>query len=173
MMTNRDPAEKLVRDIKRRTRKKYSVEQKIRIVLEWLYGEESIAELCRREGLNSNVYYRCSKEFMEAGKKNLADGSAHEATSDKVKELRAQASALKETQGWTRSQNSFSSVSLIKYSYCLPGALDTMSYMRSLFSVRVGFRYTRLLIAMRKLSGSGTCISSLKETVQQQTLQRL
>ena len=60
--------EKLVKDIRRRTRKKYSSEEKIRIVLEGMRGEESIAELCRREGLNQNVYYRWSKEFLEAGK---------------------------------------------------------------------------------------------------------
>ena len=78
MMTNRDPAEKLVRDIKRRTRKKYSAEEKIRIVLERLYGEESISELCRREGLHSNVYYRWSKEFMDAGKKRLAGDARDE-----------------------------------------------------------------------------------------------
>ena len=61
-------SEKLVKDIRRRTRKKYSSEEKIRIVLEGMRGEESIAELCRREGLNQNVYYRWSKEFLEAGK---------------------------------------------------------------------------------------------------------
>ncbi len=60
--------EKLVKDIRRRTRKKYSAEEKIRIVLEGLRGEESIAELCRRENINQNVYYRWSKEFLEAGK---------------------------------------------------------------------------------------------------------
>ena len=64
--------EKLVKDIRRRTRKKYSSEEKIRIVLEGMRGEESIAELCRREGLNQNVYYRWSKEFLEAGKQRLA-----------------------------------------------------------------------------------------------------
>ena len=65
-------SKKLVKDIRRRTRKKYSSEEKIRIVLEGMRGEESIAELCRREGLNQNVYYRWSKEFLEAGKQRLA-----------------------------------------------------------------------------------------------------
>ena len=65
-------SEKLVKDIRRRTRKKYSSEEKIRIVLEGMRGEESIAELCRREGLSQNVYYRWSKEFLEAGKQRLA-----------------------------------------------------------------------------------------------------
>ena len=91
--------EKTVRDIRRRTRKKYSSEEKIRIVLEGLRGEESIAELCRLEGLNPNVYYRWSKDFLEAGKKRLAGDIVREATSDEVKELRAKASALKETLG--------------------------------------------------------------------------
>ena len=99
MMTNRRSVEKTVRDIRRRTRKKYSAEEKIRIVLEGLRGEESIAELCRKEGLNPDVYYRWSKEFMEAGKKRLAGDTVREATSDEVKELRAETAALKETLG--------------------------------------------------------------------------
>ena len=99
MMTNRKSVEKTVRDIRRRTRKKYSAEEKIRIVLGGLRGEESIAELCRKEGLNPNVYYRWSKEFMEAGKKRLSGDTIREATSDEVKELRAETAALKETLG--------------------------------------------------------------------------
>jgi len=90
-------AEKAVRDIRRATRKHYSSEEKIRIVLEGLRGEDSIAELCRREGINANVYYRWSKEFLEAGKKRLAGDTVREATTDEVKNLRAQASELKET----------------------------------------------------------------------------
>jgi transposase len=70
--TNKPSAEKAVRDIRRATRRRYSAEEKIRIVLEGLRGEDSIAELCRREGLNANVYYRWSKEFLEAGKKRLS-----------------------------------------------------------------------------------------------------
>jgi len=99
MMTEKRSVEKTVRDIRRRTRKKYSAEEKIRIVLEGLRGEDSIAELCRREGINSNIYYRWSKEFMEAGKKCLAGDTIREATSDKVKELRAETAALMETLG--------------------------------------------------------------------------
>ena len=99
-MTNsnkyKDSAEKTVRDIRRRTRRHYSAEDKIRIVLEGLRGEDSIAELCRREGINSNVYYRWSKEFLEAGKKRLAGDTVREASSDEVKTLRSEASALKE-----------------------------------------------------------------------------
>jgi transposase len=97
MMTNKRNAEKTVRDIRRATRRHYSAEEKIRIVLEGLRGEDSIAELCRREGINSNVYYRWSKEFLEAGKKRLSGDTAREATSDEVKQLRTEASALKET----------------------------------------------------------------------------
>jgi transposase len=90
-------AEKTVRDIRRATRRRYSAEEKIRIVLQGLRGEDSIAELCRREGINTNVYYRWSKDFLEAGKKRLAGDTAREATSDEVKDLRTETAALKET----------------------------------------------------------------------------
>ena len=90
------PAETLVRDIRRATRKHYSAEEKIRIVVAGLRGEDSIAELCRREGISQNLYYRWSKEFLEAGKKRLAGDTAREATSDEVKSLRKEAIALKE-----------------------------------------------------------------------------
>ncbi len=89
--------EKTVRDIRRVTRRQYSAEEKIRIVLEGLRGEDSIAELCRREGIHTNIYYRWSKEFLEAGKKRLAGDIAREATSDEVKNLRGETRALKET----------------------------------------------------------------------------
>ena len=91
-----DSAEKTVRDIRRATRRRFSAEDKIRIVLEGLRGEDSIAELCRKEGINQNLYYRWSKEFLEAGKKRLAGDTAREATSDEVKGLRREALALKE-----------------------------------------------------------------------------
>ena len=97
MMTTKRSVEKTVRDIRRATRRHYSAEEKIRIVLESLRGEDSIAELCRREGINSNVYYRWSKEFLEAGKKRLSGDTVREATSDEVKQLRTEATALKET----------------------------------------------------------------------------
>ena len=87
-MTTKDhkkpSAEKTVRDIRRATRRSYSTEEKIRIVLDGLRGEDSIAELCRREGINTNIYYRWSKEFLEAGKKRLAGDTVREATSDEV-----------------------------------------------------------------------------------------
>ncbi len=90
------PADKVVKDIRRATRRRYNAEEKIRIVLEGLRGEDSIAELCRREGISQNLYYRWSKEFLEAGKKRLAGDTAREATSDEVKDLRREALTLKE-----------------------------------------------------------------------------
>ena len=92
----KDPAEKVVKDIRRATRKQYLAEEKIRIVLEGLRGEDSIAELCRREGIAQNLYYRWSKDFLEAGKKRLAGDTARAATSDEVKDLRREATSLKE-----------------------------------------------------------------------------
>jgi transposase len=92
----KEPAEQVVKEIRRATRKHYSAEEKIRIVLEGLRGEDSIAELCRREGIPPNVYYRWSKDFLEAGKKRLAGDVAREATSDEVRGLRREAAALKE-----------------------------------------------------------------------------
>jgi len=97
----KEPAEKVVRNIRRATRKRYSAEEKIRIVLEGLRGEDSIAELCRREGISHNLYYRWSKEFLEAGKKRLAGDAAREATSGEVTSgevtsLRRESWALKE-----------------------------------------------------------------------------
>ena len=88
--------EQVVKDIRRKTRRKHSSEEKIRIVLEGLRGEESIAELCRREGIAQSLYYSWSKEFLEAGKRRLAGDTARQATSPEVKELRAEAAALKE-----------------------------------------------------------------------------
>ncbi len=97
-MTNpkKQSTEAAVRAIRRRTRRKFSPEEKIRIVLEGLRGEESISELCRREGIAANLYYRWSKDFLEAGKKQLAGDTVREATSDEVKELRAENRELKE-----------------------------------------------------------------------------
>jgi transposase len=90
------PAEAVLKDIRRATRRHFSAEDKIRIVLEGLRGEESIAELCRREGIATSMYYGWSKEFLEAGKKRLAGDTARAATSDEVKTLRREAQALKE-----------------------------------------------------------------------------
>ena len=71
-MSKRDPAEKAIRDIRRKTRRKHSTEEKIRIVVGGLRGEESIAALCRRDGIAESLYYSWSKEFLEAGKKLTA-----------------------------------------------------------------------------------------------------
>ena len=92
----KEPAERVLKDIRRATRKHYSAEDKIRIVLEGLRGEDSIAELCRREGIAQSMYYGWSKEFLEAGKRRLAGDTAGSATSDEVKDLRQETTALKE-----------------------------------------------------------------------------
>ena len=87
---------KRVKDIRRNTRRKFSSEEKIRIVLDGLRGESSIAELCRQEGINSNLYYRWSKDFLEAGKKRLSGDTVREANSDQVVELRKENTDLKQ-----------------------------------------------------------------------------
>ena len=89
-------AEKVIKDIRRITRKQYGAEEKIRIVLSGLRGEHSIAELCRREGIAESLYYVWSKEFLEAGKKRLAGDTARAATTDEVKVLRRETRDLKE-----------------------------------------------------------------------------
>jgi transposase len=87
--------EQIVKDIRRATRKHHSAEEKIRIVLEGLRGEYSIAELCRREGIAESLYYSWSKEFLEAGKKRLAGDTARAATSGEVKDLRREVRDMK------------------------------------------------------------------------------
>lgn len=94
--TRKAPAEQVIKDIRRATRKQYGAEEKIRIVLEGLRGEEPIAALCRREGIAGSLYDNWSKEFLEAGKKRLAGDTARAATSDEVKVLRKEARDLKE-----------------------------------------------------------------------------
>ena len=94
--SHKAPAERVVKDIHRATRKQYSAEDKIRIVLDGLRGEDSIAELCRREGIAQSLYYVWSKEFLEAGKRRLAGDTSRAATTDEVKDLRREAVALKE-----------------------------------------------------------------------------
>jgi len=89
-------AEQVMKDIRRVTRRHFSAEDKIRIVLDGLRGEDSIAELCRKEGIAQSLFYTWSKEFMEAGKRRLAGDTARAATTDEVKDLRREASALKE-----------------------------------------------------------------------------
>ena len=88
--------ESVVREIRRRTRKKYTAEEKIRIVLEGLRGEESIATVCRREGIHPSQYYKWSKEFLEAGKKRLTGDTVREANSNEVNELKSENDQLKQ-----------------------------------------------------------------------------
>ena len=111
--TPKPSAEKVVKDIRRRTRKQHSAEEKIRIVLEGLRGEESIAELCRREGIATSLYYSWSKDFLEAGKKRLAGDTARQASSPEVKVLRAEASALKEALAEATLENRLLKKSMI------------------------------------------------------------
>ena len=89
-------ADKVVKGIRRKTLRHYSAEEKIRVVLAGLRGEESIASLCRQEGISESLYYSWSKEFLEAGKKRLAGDTARQATSPEVKDLRSESAALKE-----------------------------------------------------------------------------
>jgi transposase len=94
--TTKTSAANTVRNIRRKSRKRYSGEEKIRIVLEGLRGEETVAELCRREGISESVYYRWSKEFLEAGKQRLVGNTKRQATSDDVAELRRENEQLKQ-----------------------------------------------------------------------------
>ena len=95
-MTTKDTTEKAVRDIRRKTRRKHSPEEKIRVVLDGLRGEDSIAALCRREGIAESLYYSWSKEFLEAGKKRLSGDTARQATTGEVKGLRREMRDMKE-----------------------------------------------------------------------------
>ena len=104
-MTNKDPAEKAVRDIRRKTRRKHSTEEKICIVLEGLRGEESIAALCRLEGIAESLYYSWSKEFLEVGKERLAGDTARQATTSEVTGLKREARDLKELVGELSLEN--------------------------------------------------------------------
>jgi transposase len=88
-------AQSTVRQIRRKTRKKYSAEDKIRIVIEGLRGDMSVAELCRREGISQSLYYKWSKEFLEAGKSRLAGDTRREADGTEVKEMRSELEQLK------------------------------------------------------------------------------
>lgn len=111
--TPKPSAERVVKDIRRRTRKHHSAEDKIRVVLEGLRGEDSIAELCRREGIASSLYYSWSKEFLEAGKKRLAGDVVRQATSPEVKQLRTEAAALKEALAEATLENRLLKKSMI------------------------------------------------------------
>ena len=104
-MPQKDSAEKAVRDIRRKTRRKFAAEEKIRIALEGLRGEESIAPLCRREGIAANLYYRWSKDFLEASEKRLLGDTQRDATSTEGTDLRRENSRLKEVVAETVLEN--------------------------------------------------------------------
>lgn len=104
-MAKEGSAEAIIRDIKRKTRRKYSAEEKIRIVVEGLRGEQTIAELCRREGIAESLYYSWSKEFMEAGKARLAGNTKRQASSGEVNELREENEQLKQAVAELLLQN--------------------------------------------------------------------
>jgi len=95
-MERKTSPESVVREIRRKTRKKYNAEEKIRIALEGMRGEESIASICRREGISPNLYYRWSKDFLEAGKKRLNGDTIREANSHEVNELKSENEQLKQ-----------------------------------------------------------------------------
>jgi transposase len=104
-MAKEGSAEATIRDIKRKTRRKYNAEEKIRIVIEGLRGEESIAELCRREGIAESLYYSWSKEFMEAGKARLSGNTKRQASSSEVDDLRQENEQLKQAVAELLLQN--------------------------------------------------------------------
>jgi transposase len=95
--TKKTPSEKLVQDIRRNTKRIYTSEQKVIIVMEGIRGEVSIAELCRKHGISETTYYKWNKEFIEAGKKRLSGDIQREATSDEVAQMRLENQRLKET----------------------------------------------------------------------------
>ncbi len=104
-MAKKASAEKAIREIRRKTRRRFSAEEKIRIVIEGLRGEESIASLCRREGIAANLDYRWSKEFLEAGKKRLLGDTQREASTSEVADLRQENARLKELVAETVLEN--------------------------------------------------------------------
>jgi transposase len=104
-MKQKKSTERLVRDIKRNTRRKYSSEETIRIVIEGLRGEVSIAELCRKEGIAQNLYYRWSKDFMESGKKRLDGDTMREANTSEVQSIKKENAQLKEVVAELLLQN--------------------------------------------------------------------
>ena len=117
--TNKVAADKTVRNIRRQTRRKFSSEEKIRIVLAGLRGEESVAELCRHEGIHQNLYYRWSRDFLEAGKKRLSGDTQREASTSEVTDMRKESVQLKEMLAETMLENR-----LLKKSVIADGETD-------------------------------------------------
>jgi transposase len=105
MGKERGSAEETIKSIRRKTRRQYSAEEKIRIVIEGLRGEETVAELCRREGIAQSLYYKWSKEFLEAGKARLAGDTKRQATSNEVQDLRQENEQLKQAVAELLLQN--------------------------------------------------------------------
>ena len=95
MAKKKETAQSTVRRIRRKTRKKYSAEDKIRVVIEGLRGEMTVVELCRKEGISQGLYYKWSKEFLEAGKQRLAGNTKRQADSEEVKELKSENEQMK------------------------------------------------------------------------------
>ncbi len=116
---NKAEADKTVRNIRRQTRRKFSSEEKIRIVLAGLRGEESVAELCRHEGIHQNLYYRWSRDFLEAGKKRLSGDTVREASTSEVTDMRKESVQLKEMLAETMLENR-----LLKKSVIADGETD-------------------------------------------------
>lgn len=119
-------AEHVVKDIRRATRRHFSSEDKIRIVLDGLRGEDSIAELCRKEGIAQSLYYTWSKEFLEAGKRRLAGDTARAATTGEVQDLRRETRALKEAVADLTLENR-----LLKNVWLAPPARDFFPALQS------------------------------------------
>lgn len=117
--TNKAEADKTVRNIRRQTRRKFSSEEKIRIVLAGLRGEESVSELCRHEGIHQNLYYRWSRDFLEAGKKRLSGDTVREASTSEVTDMRKESVQLKEMLAETMLENR-----LLKKSVITDGGTD-------------------------------------------------
>jgi transposase len=112
-MAEKNDVETTVREIRRKTRKKYSAEEKIRIVLEGLRGENGIAELCRREGIHPNMYYKWSKEFLEAGKQRLTGDTKRQADNQEVHSMRTENEQLKQLVAELSLKNRFLKKSLL------------------------------------------------------------
>lgn len=117
---HKNEADKTVRNIRRQTRRNFSAEEKIRIVLAGLRGEDSIAELCRHEGIHQNLYYRWSRDFLEAGKKRLSGDTAREASTSDVVQMRKESAQLKEMLAETMLENR-----LLKKSVIMDGEDNT------------------------------------------------
>ena len=106
-MAKKRSASSLISDLKRKTRRKYSSEEKIRIIIEGIRGEITIAELCRKEGISQTNYYKWSKDFMEAGKRRLSGDTLREANTSEVQELKGESSSLKELVAELSLENRF------------------------------------------------------------------